>query len=158
MNNQGVLPVALGGTGATTADNARSNLGALSSANGAVTRANLANDALCSPVLQFGSSSATATYSIASNGKTNITNNGSTNFVFTVPNSTDIPVGFETALLRYSAASVKITFASGVKVLVYGNTSPLTAPSFTLETYAMVALKKLTSDTWLLTGPAEVVT
>ena len=156
---------------------ARTNIGALSSANGAVaaanlasnavetakiknanvTRAKLANDALYSPIVQFGSSNATATFSIASNGKTNITNNGSTNFVLTVPNSTDIPVGFETALLRYAAKSVKITFASGIKVLVYGNTSPLTAPSFTLETYAMVALKKLTSDTWLLTGPAEVV-
>ena len=156
---------------------ARTNIGALSSANGAVaaknlasnavstakiadgavTFAKLANDAKYSPIVQFGNSNATATFSIASNGKTNITNNGSTDFVLTVPNTTDIPIGFETALLRYSAKSVKITFASGLKVLVYGNTSPLTAPSFTLETYAMVALKKLTSDTWLLTGPAEVV-
>ena len=178
------LPISKGGTGSTTAQAARTaleitpaNIGALSSASGAVaaknlasnavetakikdaavTFAKLANDAKCSPIVQFGSANATATFSIASNGKTNITNNGSTNFVLTVPNSTDIPVGFETALLRYSAKSVKITFASGIKVLVYGNTSPLTAPSFTLETYAMVALKKLTSDTWLLTGPAEVV-
>ena len=178
------LPISKGGTGSTTAQAARTaleitpaNIGALSSASGAVaaknlasnavetakikdanvTRAKLAQDALYSPIVQFGSSNATATFSIASNGKTNITNNGSTNFVLTVPNSTDIPVGFETALLRYAAKSVKITFASGIKVLVYGNTSPLTAPSFTLETYAMVALKKLTSDTWLLTGPAEVV-
>ena len=178
------LPISKGGTGSTTAQAARTaleitpaNIGALSSASGAVaaknlasnavetakikdanvTRAKLAQDALYSPIVQFGSANATATFSIASNGKTNITNNGSTNFVLTVPNSTDIPVGFETALLRYAAKSVKITFASGIKVLVYGNTSPLTAPSFTLETYAMVALKKLTSDTWLLTGPAEVV-
>lgn len=126
-------------------------------ANANVTRTKLADDALYSPVVQFDSSSATTTFSIASNGKTNITNSDSTNFVLTVPNSESIPIGFETALLRYSAKSVKITFASGIKVLVYGNTSPLTAPSFTLETYAMVALKKLTNDTWLLTGPAEVV-
>ena len=178
------LPISKGGTGSTTAQAARTaleitpaNIGALSNANGAVAAENLASNAVetakikdaavtfakladnarYSPIVQFGSSNATATFSIASNGKTNITNNGSTNFVLTVPNSTDIPVGFETALLRYSAKSVKITFASGIKVLVYGNTSPLTAPSFTLETYAMVALKKLTSDTWLLTGPAEVV-
>ena len=178
------LPISKGGTGSTTAQAARTaleitpaNIGALSSASGAVAAANLAsnavetakiknaavtfdklaNDAKYSPIVQFGSSNATATFSIASNGKTNITNNGSIDFVLTVPNSADIPVGFETALLRYSAKSVKITFASSIKVLVYGNTSPLTAPSFTLETYAMVALKKLTSDTWLLTGPAEVV-
>ena len=178
------LPISKGGTGSTTAQAARTaleitpaNIGALSSASGAVAAANLASNAVetakikdaavtfakladnarYSPIVQFGSSNATATFSIASNGKTNITNNGSTNFVLTVPNSDNIPVGFETALLRYSAKSVKITFASGIKVLVYGNTSPLTAPSFTLETYAMVALKKLTSDTWLLTGPAEVV-
>ena len=178
------LPISKGGTGSTTAQAARTaleitpaNIGALSNAGGAVGTANIAalavdtgniadmsvtrrklnNDALYSPVVQLGSSQATTTFSIASNGRTNITNNGSTDFVLTVPDSTNIPVGFETALLRYSAKSVKITFASGVKVLVYGNTSPLTAPSFTLETYAMVALKKLTSDTWLLTGPAEVV-
>ena len=178
------LPISKGGTGSTTAQAARTaleitpaNIGALSSSNGAVAAANLAsnavetakikdaavtfaklaNDAKYSPIVQFGSTNATATFSIASNGKTNITNNGSTDFVLTVPNTTDIPIGFETALLRYSAKSVKITFASGIKVLAYGNTSPLTAPSFTLGTYAMVALKKLTSDTWLLTGPAEVV-
>lgn len=122
-----------------------------------ITRAKLAQDALYSPNVHLGASN--ATFSISSDlvGKTFIANNSTTDFVITVPADTSIPTGFEIALFRFSCKSVKITFASGIKVLVYGNTSPLTAPSFTLETYAMVALKKLTSDTWLLTGPAEVV-
>lgn len=157
---------------------ARTNIGALSSASGAVaatnlasnavqtakianaavSRAKLANDALYSPDVQLGSSSAAFTLGSGSVGKTFIANNSSTDFVITVPSDTTIPEGFEVALFRFSCKSMKITFASGIKVLVYGNTSPLTAPSFTLETYAMVALKKISSsDYWILTGPAEVV-
>lgn len=128
-------------------------------ANGSVTRANLANDALYSPNVHLGASNATFSISSGSVGKTFIANNSTTDFVITVPAETSIPTGFEIALLRFSCKSMKITFASGIKVLVYGNNSPLTAPTFNLETYAMVALKKISSsDYWLLTGPAEVVT
>lgn len=128
-------------------------------ANGAC-RAATANDlASYSPVVQLGSANSTFSLASGSAGLTYITNNSSTAFVITVPSDTNIPAGFEVALCNFSCKSMKITFASGTKVLVYGNTSPLTAPSFTLETYAMVALKKLTSsDYWLLTGPAEVTT
>ena len=127
-------------------------------ADGTVTRTKLAQDALYSPNVHLGASN--ATFSIASDsvGKTFIANNSTADFVITVPADTSIPTGFEIALLRFSCKSMKITFASGIKVLVYGNNSPLTAPTFNLETYAMVALKKISSsDYWLLTGPAEVV-
>lgn len=153
---------------------ARTNIGALSSANGAVaaanlasnavettkikdanvTRAKLANDALYSPVaLQ----TASLTLAAGHVGQTLVANSSSSAFIFTVPNSTSLPVGYEVAIFNYLSSSTKITFASGVNTVVYGETAAVTAKSFTLETYAMVALKKLTSDTWLLTGPAEVV-
>lgn len=126
--------------------------------NANVTRAKLANDALYSPNIQLGSSSAAFTLSSGSVGKTLIANNSTTDFVITVPADASIPAGFEVALFRFSCKSMKITFASDIKVLVYGNNSPLTAPTFNLEVYAMVALKKIsTSDYWILTGPAEVV-
>lgn len=126
--------------------------------NANVTRDKLANDALYSPNVHLGASNATFSLSSNSVGKTFIANNSTTDFVITVPADTSIPTGFEVALLRFSCKSMKIIFASGIKVLVYGNTFSLTAPSFTLETYAMVALKKISdSNYWLLTGPAEVV-
>lgn len=127
--------------------------------NDAVTRAKFAQDALYSPNVHLGASSATFSLSSDSVGKTFIANNSTTDFVITVPADENIPAGFEVALLRFSCKSMKVTFASGIKVLAYGNNSPLTAPTFNLETYAMVALKKISSsDYWLLTGPAEVVT
>ena len=127
-------------------------------ADGAVTRAKLAQDALYSPNVHLGASNATFSISSGLVGKTFIANNSTTDFVITVPADTSIPTGFEIALFRFSCKSMKITFASGIKVLVYGNNSPLTAPTFNLETYAMVALKKISSsDYCLLTGPAEVV-
>ena len=175
------LPISKGGTGSTTAQAARTaleitpaNIGALSSASGAVaaanlasnavetakianaavSRAKLANDALYSPVaLQTASLTLAAGHA----GQTLVANSSSSAFVFTVPNSTSLSVGYEVAIFNYLSSSTKITFASGVNTVVYGETAAITAKSFTLETYAMVALKKLTSDTWLLTGPAEVV-
>lgn len=123
-------------------------------ANAAVSRAKLANDALYSPVaLQ----TASLTLAAGHVGQTLVANSSSSAFIFTVPNSTSLPVGYEVAIFNYLSSSTKITFASGVNTVVYGETAAVTAKSFALETYAMVALKKLTSDTWLLTGPAEVV-
>lgn len=126
--------------------------------DGAVTRAKLAQDVLFSPIVYLGASSAAFSLSSGSVGKTFIANDSTTNFVITIPADESIPTGFEVALFRFNCKSMKITFASNIKVLLYGNASALTAPSFTLEPYAMVALKKISgSDYWLLTGPAEVV-
>lgn len=125
--------------------------------DGAVTRAKLAQDALFSPIVYLGASSAAFSLSSGSVGKTFIANDSTTNFVITIPADESIPTGFEVALFRFNCKSMKITFASNIKVLLYGNASALTATSFTLEPYAMVALKKISgSDYWLLTGPAEV--
>lgn len=157
--NNGAVTTAKIASGAVINDSiANSSVSGVKIANSTITREKLAQDALYSPNVQLGASNATFSISSDSVGKTFIANNSTTDFVITVPADTSLPTGFEIALLSFSCKSMKITFASGIKVLVYGNNSPLTAPTFTLETYATVALKKLTSDTWLLTGPAEVVT
>lgn len=152
-------------TGAKMADGAVGTIQLASNAvetakikGGSVTRAKLAQDALFSPIVYLGASSAAFSLSSGSVGKTFIANDSTTNFVITIPADESIPTGFEVALFRFNCKSMKITFASNIKVLLYGNASALTAPSFTLEPYAMVALKKISgSDYWLLTGPAEVV-
>lgn len=160
-NGRGITN-ATGGTAAGSIKTADLEDGAVTAAKigaGVVTRAKLANDALFSPNVHLGASNAAFSLSPGFVGKTLITNNSGEDFVITVPADTNIPTGFEVAILRFSCKSTKIAFAGDAKVLVYGNVSPLTAPTFNLETYAMVALKKIsTSNYWLLTGPAEVVT
>lgn len=157
LNNGAVTSAKIASSAVINDSIANGSVSGAKIANGAVTRAKLAQDALYSPNVQLDASNATFSISSDSVGKTFIANNSTTDFVITVPADMSIPTGSEMALLRFSCNSMKITFASGIKVLVYGNNSPLTAPTFNLEPYAMVALKKLTSDTWLLTGPAEVV-
>ena len=71
-----------------------------------------------------------------------------------------MPIGAEIAFLAWTDATMKIAF-SGVKVGVLNQAQPYTSPTFTLTKYGTVAIKKILSDnagdTWLLTGPAEVV-
>ena len=127
-----------------------------------VTRAKLATDALYSPVTMLGSADAATEIGIGNIGKTLFAYNRGTDFVITVPNNSDIPDGAEYAIARYTAKSVTITFGENTKVLFFGENSPKVAPSLTIETYAMVAIKKLMRDSsgvdiWMLTGPAEVV-
>ena len=165
------LPISKGGTGSTTAQAARTaleitpaNIGALSSAggavaaanlasnavetakikDGAVTHAKLANDALYSPITWLNSTTTAYTIAVADVGKTLILNGGATAQTITVPTSTNYPSGYEVAILSHgSGAGVrKIVFSTGSNVYMYGE-SKLTAPTLQLANSAMVALKKL---------------
>ena len=118
-----------------------------------VTRAKMANDALYSPIQLI---TASTTLAMSHVGKTLTTNGASTNFVFTV-SSSSIDNGFEVAILNYLSTSTTVTFNSDENILIYGEDSTLMGKSFTLDKYAMIALKKIADKTWLLTGPAEVV-
>lgn len=165
MNNQSVLPVALGGTGATTAANARSNLGALSSANGAVARAKLANDALYSPIVLVSSNRNIAASDL---GKTLVANYSSTSatrvLTINATVSAALPVGFECAICRmWKYSECKLTF-SGCRVTFEGAQNINKADTKTLvlpDLGTMIALKKIETnasvgDVWLLTGPVEI--
>lgn len=158
---------------------ARTNIGALSSASGAVAAANLAsnavetakikdtavtfaklaNDAKCSLIRMVQSDSNVVSTDIGTTIRT-----GGTASAITVTLTQDVshamPIGAEIAFLSWTGATMKIVF-NGVKVAVLGETQPYTSPTFTLTKYGMVAIKKILSDSngdyWLLTGPAEVV-
>lgn len=188
------LPISKGGTGSTTAQAARTaleitpaNIGALSSASGAVaaanlasnavetakikdanvTRAKLANDALFSPMITIASNRNVLASDL---GVTIIPqyNSSSTEFTLTLNQtiSTALPTGFEFATV-YSTTQNKLKIAtSGIRVLIAGEgqvADASHAKTFTIpEIGGMVAFKKISTgatagDAWVATGNVEVV-
>ena len=134
---------------------------------GAVTRAKLANDALYSPVSFITNSS----YSItkADSGKT-LTDAYSARanpftFSLTQGNSTNIPLGYEVAIIWRYCTSVTISF-SGIRACVPGSGQIATSSSDgsveISEKFGTIAMKKIEVDStygdmWIITGNVEVV-
>lgn len=188
------LPVSKGGTGSTTAQAARTaleitpaNIGALSSANGAVaatnlasnavetakiananvTRAKLANDALYSPVVYV---SANRNLAATDLGATLFPqySTSSTTYTITITQaiSTTLPLGFEFAG-TFGTNQNKLKIAtSGIRVLIAGEgqvADASNAKTFTIpDIGGMVAFKKVNTgttagDLWIATGNVEVV-
>ena len=158
---------------------ARTNIGALSGASGAVaaknlasnavetakikdanvTRAKLAGDALITPILTLP-----ASYTVirADMGKTLRLASGNQDFVLNVVKDDQIPIGATYAIFKYSAKSNKIIFGKTVKVTFMGNSNSIVGPTFTIsESFGQIAIMKFASDNdydyWHVTGPAEVV-
>ena len=137
--------------------NASNSVAESNIANGAITRAKLANDALYSPVV-YQNGSLTLTNSEA--GKTVSLNESGADIVVTISkaNSDAIPTGAEFAFLFYNGSSVKLTFSGGLYVLVAGESARILNGSVKMaEKYSMCALKKVASNEWLVTGNVEVV-
>lgn len=163
---------------------ARTNIGALSSASGAVAAKNLAikavgttkiqdaavtfdklaNDAKCSPLKFFSGNS----YTIAAEdiGRTIMNNNTSgdnnektVNLTYDVSHS--LPIGTVIAVMRPEANVTKISFGKNLRVGIPGNDTWLTAPTVSISNrFSTVALmlKSLgPQDYWFLTGDVEVV-
>ena len=161
---------------------ARTNIGALSSASGAVaaknlasnavetakikdanvTRAKLAQDALYSPT-----ASKSASYSIVASdlGKTIIIDSSSAvTITFNSAVASAMPTGAEIAFLRYGSGAAKIAFTgTGPYVSHAGdgqirdNTSTTTTTIQIPERYDTIALKKVYSNSWVMTGNVQVV-
>lgn len=128
-------------------------------AAGAVTRAKLAQDALYSPIRMVQSDSNVASSDAGATIRTG--GNASTiKVTLTQAVSHAMPVGTEIAFLPWVAATMKIAF-SGVKIGVLDQAQPYTSPTFTLKHKGMIAIKKILSDSsgdyWLLSGPTEEV-
>ena len=158
---------------------ARTNIGALSSASGAVaaknlasnavetakikdanvTRAKLAQDALYSPNVMMGAVEARTI--VGSDVGTTFIGNNSVDYVITVNNTDTIPIGAEFAFFKMYGGSIKIKFGSTVRVGIAGNDLTAGLTVVVSEKFAMVAIKKIETyggyDTYIVTGPAEVV-
>ena len=134
-------------------------------AAGAVTRAKLAQDALVSPLKFFSGNS----YTIAAedigrtimNDYTSGDNNEKTvNLTYDVSHS--LPIGTVIAVARPESNIMKISFGENLRVGIPGNDNWLAAPTVSIsDRFSTVALtlKSLgAQDYWLLTGYVEVVT
>lgn len=126
--------------------------------DGSVTRAKLAGDALYSPITYITSDTAITANDIGKTYRTGGSNSG-TALTLTQDVSSQLPIGTEIAFLIWSGRNGRFVF-DGVSVAVQGNTSPLVSPTFVIEKYCMVAIKKILNDSngdsWLLTGNVEV--
>ena len=187
------LPISKGGTGSTTAQAARTaleitpaNIGALSSASGAVaaanlasnavetakikdanvTRAKLANDALYSPLLGISANRNIAStdlggtiYSVYNSTANDLT------LTLTQTISATLPRGFEFAVGHfYTNNKIKVAL-TGVRVIIAGEGqkggSSQTVTVRPSEVGQMIAFKRIDSasngDYWIVTGAVEVV-
>ena len=129
-------------------------------ADGAVTRAKLAQDALYSPNVMMGAVEARTI--VGSDVGTTFIGNSSVDYVITVNNTDTIPIGAEFAFFKMYGGSIKIKFGSTVRVGIAGNDLTAGLTVVVSEKFAMVAIKKIETyggyDTYIVTGPAEVVT
>ena len=154
------LPVASGGTGAATADAARSNIGALSNADGAVTRSKLAQDALSSPIQKVAG---TVTLSQSDIGKTLLASSIS-KAVFTITKeaSDTMPEGAEIAIMWYAGDNApEIKTSNGIMMLMNDKSYNAATYYKIRSKFGLIALKKLegTSPTyWTILGDVEVFT
>ena len=125
----------------------------------AVTRAKLAQDALYSPNVMLGSREARTI--VGSDTGNTFIGNSSVNYVITVNKTDTIPIGAEFAFFLMYGGSIKIKFGSTVKVGIAGNDLTAGLTVVVSEKFAMVAIKKIETyggyDTYIVTGPAEVV-
>lgn len=161
------IPVASGGTGATTAAAARANLGALSSANGAVTHKNLSVSARCGLVI---SASAGKNLENSDAGNTYYAGWTSTGSVKTwtlnAELSAAISNGFAVAFTELWPSDKTRISISGVRLLHRGEGQLLgksqSAVLGLVERCNMIALQKMSTDAtngdvWLITGDVEVI-
>jgi len=132
-------------------------------ADGSVTRAKLAQDALYSPTNLFS----TANYSIAADdlGKTIMSSNTAANADITISLSQAVssamPVGAEIALLWLYGKSFTL-LADGVRLAAVGSATFANEKICIAERFGMMALKKCAPDStngdlWVVQGLVEVV-
>lgn len=132
-------------------------------ANGSVTRAKLAQDALYSPLVKLKTD---GLLTVEHLGKTLAVGwNVSAILSLSRENSTVFPVGAEIAVLRYGPSmdsTCQIKGTDGVKFAIVGETATKQNATVSIsEPFGMIALKKLSTesagDVWLVTGNVEVV-
>ena len=130
-------------------------------AAGAVSRAKLATNALYSPFVNVTGAHEITAANIGMTLKTSW--NDATAITITQENSVTMPDGVEIAVYRNSPSAAVTIIASGVRLVIPGETAFLTDATVKMsESFGMIALKKVgsnstTGDAWLITGNVEVV-
>lgn len=120
--------------------------------------ASLISEVRYSPILNL--TTVTNTLSADMLGKTVMCRTAGENFTLTITKEIHdaLPIGFEVALVFWDTAnSVKLAFTGGVYACIAGEGSIENATLALPERFTMVAAKKVTSKSWLVTGNVEVV-
>lgn len=161
------LPVASGGTGATTAAAARANLSALSSANGAVTHENLSVSARCGLVISASAGENLKNSDAGNTYYAGWTSTGSVKtWMLNAELSAAISNGFAVAFTELWPNDKTRISISGVRLLHRGEGQLLgknqSAVLGLVERCNMIALQKMLTDAvngdvWLITGDVEVI-
>lgn len=161
------IPVASGGTGATTAAAARANLGALSSANGAVTHENLSVSARCGLVISASAGKNLENSDAGNTYYAGLTSTGSVKtWTLNAKLSAAISNGFAVAFTELWPSDKTRISISGVRLLHRGEGQLLgksqSAVLGLVERCNMIALQKMftdaaNGDVWLITGDVEVI-
>ena len=142
----GTLGLARGGTGAATAAAARTNLGA-GAASGLATLDANAKVAAAQASARIVYKSASATLALAEAGCF-VYVSSTSNLTITVPANSAVafPIGTEIELCQWSTGTLSVAPASGVTLLSADNARKIDAK------YGVACLKKINTDTWLLSG------
>ena len=143
-----VLSVAKGGTGASTAEGARTALGVPAISSDGKLRADQASAAL-------SIKTADATLALSDCGKLIFCQNGAADITLTIPaDPGDIPAGTEIEVFRNDAGNVSIVCASGVTLYGVG----ISGSCKITDQYAACVLKKIGANWWIVTGSVEAAT
>ena len=162
LNNGAVTTAKIASSAVINDSIANGSVSGVKIADGAITRVKLAQDALYSPTV-----SKDASYSIVASdlGKTIIISSSSDITVtFDSAVASTMPTGAEIAFLRYGSGAAKIAFTgTGPYVSHAGDgqirdvTDTTTTTIQIPERYDTIALKKVYSNSWVITGNVEVV-
>lgn len=169
VSTENVLPISKGGTGATSVDEARENLEAVSM-HRTINNKPLYEDIVLTPsdigaveldssgkamADQISAEIVTISQSTTLSGKhcgKFISVNSTSDITITIPNSTSLPVGTEIEILRFNSGSLTIKGDSSIYLCGIGSSTALGESYLVFERYGVAALKKITGDTWIISG------
>ena len=87
--------------------------------------------------------------------------NMATAYTLSLADSGGIPVGAEIAIYRNcsnDSKEVTVTFSGGLRFVLMGDNTVYADKRFRVtEVFGLAAMKKMSSDTWLICGPVEVM-
>lgn len=168
VSTENVLPISKGGTGGTTIEDARNNLEAvsihrtindkplyedivLSASDVGAVELNSSGKAMPDQIsAEIATVTEATTLGSGHCGKF-ISVNSTDSVTITIPNSTSLPIGTEIEILRFNSGVVEIKGDSSTYLRGIGSTS-IGETYLLIERYAVATLKKITSNTWVISG------